>query len=223
MKIERTYLYSSDMAENMQNLYDYLLENAVPEYFDSVTISENKFTISCYIGEKVFLKFESGANWSDYRMTVTALNSVTSTIGYGSTGSYSSTPGKVTYAYKCGNSISFCFTSSSGDILNNEIKITITRDNAGNTALVWLNDKSIVQNAANTIYTSDMSSKILSVSMNVNSNGQLLTAKVPFFVGSSGNYTSDVFLMPYTEYSAKGIIEMDGVHYVSNGLWCCKE
>lgn len=235
MKIERTYLYNSDMAENMQNLYDYLLENAVPEYFDSVTISEDKFTISCYIGENKFAEIkkensgQSNLNTihvyiyaqnilNNSTQNVDAVNAVISGIPSGAGKSVF-----VTYAYKCGNSISFCASESVADTMNKRIKFTITKDNAGNTAVVCVADYQIGKNKTNKIYTGSENSNVLSLQMFINSDGQLLTAKIPFFVGSSGNYTPDVFLMPYTEYSEPGILEMDGVHYISNGLWCCKE
>lgn len=225
MKIERTYLYNSDMAENMQNLYDYLLENAVPKYFDSVTISEDKFTISCYIGENKFVKIKkenSGqTNLNTIHIYVDTANAVIS--GVPTNGA--ARPVFVTYAYKCGNSISFCASESAADTMNKKIKFTITKDNKGNTAVVCMAEYQIVtgENKTNKIYTGSQNSNILSILTCVNSAGQLLTAKIPLFVGNTRNYTPDVFLMPYTEYSAPGILEMDGVHYVSNGLWCCKE
>lgn len=223
MKIERTYLYNSDMAENMQNLYDYLLENAVPEYFDSVEITEDKFTISCYIGENKFVEIKkenSGqTNLNTIHIYVDTANAVISGIPTYGAGK----PVFITYAYKCRNSISFCASESNADTMNKRIKFTITKDNAGNTTVVCVENYQIGENKTNKIYTGSENSNVLSLQMFINSAVQLLTAKIPFFVGSSGNYTPDVFLTPYTEYSTPGILEMDGVYYISNGLWCCKE
>lgn len=223
MKIERTYLYNSDMAENMQNVYNYLLENAVPAYFDSVTISENKFTISCYTGENKFMEIrKENSGQSNINTIHVYINTTNATIG---SGLNAGKPVFITYAYKCGNSISFCTSESDADKMNKKIKFTVTRDNTGNTAVVCMGNYQIVtgENKTNKIYTGNKNSNVLSLFACINSAGQTLTAKIPFFVGNVGNYTTDVFLTPYTEYSTAGIIEMDGVHYVSNGLWCCKE
>lgn len=238
MKIERMYLYNSDMAENMQNVYNYLLENAVPKYFDSVTISEDKFTISCYIGENKFLEIKkenSGQTnlntFHVYIYTQNTINTITqnndgiNAIIGGIPTNGAGKPVFITYAYKCKNSISFCASESVEDTMNKRIKFTVTKDDAGNTAVVCMANYQVVtgENKTNKIYTGSENSNVLSLLACVNSAGQSLTAKIPFFVGNVENYTPDVFLTPYTEYSTPGILEMDGVYYVSNGLWCCKE
>ncbi len=224
MAIEKTYLYNSNMAENMQNVYNYLLENAVPEYFDSVAISEDKFTVSCYIGENKFIEIKKvhSNNQANLSYICVYINTVSATIGCCVDGGK---PVFITYAYKCGNSISFCASESYTDTMNKRIKFTITKDNVGNTAIVCMANYQIVtgEGKTNKIYTGSKNSNILSFFACLNSVGQILTAKIPFFVGNTENYTPDVFIMPYTEYSTSGILEMDGVHYVSNGLWCCKE
>lgn len=146
-------------------------------------------------------------------------------IGYGKINGSVYTPAPVIFAYKNENSISFSFTENGTDTLNSKIKLTITKDNADNTCVVCLSASQIVtgENKTNKIYTAGAETNILSLYSCVNVSGQPLTARIPLFIGNTGSYTPYFFLMPYTEYSTAGIIEMDGVRYVSNGLWCCKE
>lgn len=56
MAIERINLYDSTSTANTNdNLYNYLLENAVPEYFDSVTKDENNAYLFGYTYGKITL------------------------------------------------------------------------------------------------------------------------------------------------------------------------
>lgn len=219
MAIERTnIIYSSDAAQAAANLYNYLNTNAVPTYFDRIEI--NDAVVSCYVGEVELLKFSMFLNGSENGVTVTTENGETITF------TASGNSAQFQYAYKCNNGISFALDLAA------DIVLTITKDNSGNTAVIFVSPSSgsylgMSKNSTsgyNKLYVVNKESQSIFYKFFYCLNrGEQATILCPLSVGDTLNYTPNAFLMPYTQYTAQGVIDIDGCKYISNGLWCVKD
>ncbi len=218
MAIERTYLYGSSTTTAAAKLHEYLNTNAVPTYFDRIEL--NSDTVSCYVGEVELLKIKMFLNGSGNGVTITTENGETVNHGVGGTAAH------FQYAYNCNNGISFAAA------LNSDVVFTITKDNAGNTTLIYDvvsggNYLSTVKNSSsnkNQIYVVNKNCQsIFYKSFDCTNNGEQATMFCPLVVGDTKNYTPNAFLMPYAEYTTQGTIDVDGCKYISNGIWCVKD
>lgn len=219
MAIERTHIiYSTLAAEAATNLAEYLNTNAVPKYFDKVEL--NTDAVSCYVGEVELLKIKMFLNQSGSGVTVTTENGETITL----TGT--STNAQFQYAYKCNNGISFA------QELASDIVLTITKDNEGNTTIIFVSSSSgsylnMAKNSTsgyNKLYVVNKKSQSIFYKFFYCLNrGEQLTVFCPLPVGDTAAYTPDAFLMPYTQFTSHGVIDVDGCKYLSNGLWCVKD
>ena len=224
MAITRTLLHDPTESVMMKNVFDYLNENAVPDYFTEVQQDEESGDISCYIGEKEFLKIHISHSYGTYvEITVKCQNTIDTKINNTGNSTAEISQSQITYAYKTANSISLCTNNGGNTSLSNTVKLTITKDNAGETALIWLSGHSINSTGGNTFYTAKADSMAVSANFTRDSSYFDHTVLSAFPVGDSINYTPNVFCMPFTQFTTPGIIEIDGSHYVSNGLWCAKD
>lgn len=218
MAIERTNLYDDSSIDNtFDNLYNYLLENAVPEYFDSVTKDEDNSYIVCTVNGREFVKFPKVLGY----IYITLANNMTLEKGDRS-GSYGR-------AIKLKHGI-FLGTYHSSYNKYYRPLFTICKDNDNNTTLVFDNTKfsdipsndyrvmSLNANVADTYYPYV---EIIKSFLSDNITGK--TALCPFVVGDTENYTPNVFYMPYAQNRSEGILHIDGVNYYSNGIWCVKD
>lgn len=225
MAITKTNLITAgDLNACANNLYNYLNGNAVPDYFDSVTISET--TVSCIKGGKTILTFSypgsymslkfTGLNSFDHR-TVSAVECIST-------------------AYKCNNGFLLDGSNSSGT--SNNCPIMLTKDNGGNVTigmLEWLNGSSsqitCKKNATNLLYVLNEKTDFQTYNQvyffdDAKCRQNYQTALVPLPVcGSAGGnyYTPNAFLMPFTQVAEIGKIDINGVKYLTNGLWCIKD
>ena len=217
MSIVRTNLYDSTSTENTNNnLYNYLLENAVPEYFDSVTKDEDNNYIVCTVNGNPFLKLPTGSG----RIQIVLGNNVIfegSTVGntYG-------------YAYKLAHGILLGAYSSSYAEYYRSI-FTICKDDENNTVVI-LDKQNFVFSASPSKYimafnSSTTSGKYPLIYFNLldSSNIAGKTVLCPIAVGDTQNYTPNAFYMPYAQNRSEGILSIDGVKYYSNGIWCIKD
>lgn len=229
MSITKTNIYSSTAAAtNATNLYNYLLENAVPEYFDSVEISEEGTTISCYVGELEFLRLSLPLNaTSDSSFIVNTLSGESYSTMTPNAESY------VQYVYKCKNGLSFKIRGM------DNFTISIVKDNNGKTTIIFpvscyssgykLNlytDYSTknVNNPTNRIFVVSVDSDEISYISGVMKTGNNLTGIVPLPVtDNSDKYTPNAYLIAYSQTATEGALNINGVNYLSNGQWCIKD
>lgn len=220
MAIERTYIYADDQAGAAQKLYDYLMANAVPDYFDSVSLNTEEGYVSCYSGEFEFIRIYSYLASSSGGIIIYTDNGFlrvyTSLAAAGSSTHFE-------YAYKCANGISFDIRVHSS--LKGKIQFTITKDDEGNTAVILEKNLNTTVTASgyNNIYcinqkTGSFLYRILNLQ-----GGYQKTAMAPFVVGDTPNYTPDAFLISYAQNTDDGIIDINGTRYISNGLWCVRD
>lgn len=215
MALQRTYLYSSDSAASIQNIYNYLMENAVPEYFDSVSLDETNNAVSCYIGDLEFVRIANA-----YINPQTQVKFIINTTNH-SCESYKGTGGKyICYAFKTPHGISFTTNYSSLTSV-----FTICKDNDGNTVAMVVSDLNISKSSSEyrTLFTANPQTGVINGKrFFAYDSGLGTTAAVPLYVGDTTNYTPDVLLLAYAQNVSDGILDIGGIRYWSNGLWAVK-
>lgn len=222
MAIVKTSVYDEDKTVGATKLYNYLLENAVPTYFDSVVYDTetNNGTITCYVGELAFLTISnlylSGS--AGITIKITTENNTTLSLN-----SYSSN-GRMEYAYKCKNGIVFVNDSAS-----NTGFFGICKNNNGETAIIILkynnywcyNDSNSTSNKLCAYSTCDDTL----IAYNAYKDLSRMTSLCPIPTSSiSGRYLKDVYYTPFTEDTALGkALDINGVKYLSTGIFCIKD
>lgn len=217
MAIERINLYDDTSVDStFDNLYNFLLENAVPEYFGSVTRSENDSCIVCTVNGNTFLEFPKGSAYIKIKLANNIVREYSVTASYG-------------YVYKLNHGI-FLGSYISSHARYFKPLFSICKDNEKNTTVVFDSNKfcdnssgdyhvvSMNANSTN-IYSSYV--EILKSSLSENITGK--TVLCPIAVGDTQNYTPNAFYMPYAQNRSEGILSIDGVKYYSNGIWCIKD
>lgn len=248
MAIEKTYFTTYDL----QPIADYLSANAT-EYFDKVEISEDKLTISCYVGETDAFKITKTAT-GDGRLTFTFKTesgyTVSATPANNSETTSTTAKSRIRRITKtsCGIAIAVYSYSSitqngSWYAANAPEALFITKDNNGNTAFVWdtLLMTGYPYNNGSTAsgYTDNGSYKAInvrSVSESAVSNtnrkssyGMMKTTDavqlVPICISGQGPcYLSDCLISYYSNVlGTECTLEQNGDKYVYNGYIALKE
>lgn len=226
MAITKTVLSSSNIATWVEKVANYFTENAVPDYFDSVTYTGT--AVSCVKGEKTIIKFEC---FSDIYMNIT-FNANGATFSNRTPSSHKF----IMAIYKCNNGFLLQTVSASNTDVG--VSILLTKDNNDSITLAYTG---VLNGSSPEIHCKKGSLNKMTV-MNENSDSQVWTdvyyvndlsvrqnyqtAIVPLPVcGSAGGnyYTPNAFLMPFTQVAETGKIDINGVKYLTNGLWCIKD
>ncbi len=218
MAIKKTNLFRyGSLDDTLDNLYNYLLENAVPKYFDSVEKNDTGTYIVCTVNGRDFVKFPK--TFSSYP-TVKFSNGSEYYLSASSAAYYG-------WAVKTKRGICLGTYSSSG--YANPV-FTICKDNENNTTLVFNandfsntmgSDYSVMAVNENTVDSSFPVVKALNSDLLKNVSEK--TVLCPFMVGGTENYTPDVFYMGYAQNRSGGRIRIDGAAYYSNGIWAVRD
>lgn len=210
--IKRTYIGDTSADLSLENLAEYLQKVTVPKYFSKVEIDSN--LISCFVDDFCMMTIGT-ANATG--VTVKTKNNTSINIATGSS-SYT----KFSHAYECNCGIALKMNGSS------VFGLAITKDVSGNTTII----------IEGKLYSSPSSTAVIPIYiMNVNSDeinpirtvrygtpGFAKTTLAPFVVsGGDGNYTPNAFLQLFEHNTEQGLLEINGVKYFSNGLWCIKD
>lgn len=199
-------------SETFENLFDFLTEHTVPEYFDSVTKSTDGNSIYCETGERTFIQFNIAGD-NTYCYINYADNVIKSVVPYYS-GMY------FDKAYKCKNGI---FLSMYHKTTSNHYApfFALTKDNKGNTvAIITGNFNSYKDNV--TALNPNSTSTDNAVAVN-STKTSCLTSLCPLVVSDDEAYTPNAFVLPYAQSRSQNIFEADGVKYLSNGIWCIRD
>lgn len=209
MAIETKYIYSPDHS----GVVAWLQENAVPEYFDKVEAdATTASTVNCYVGDLVLLKMTVVSYGTQYTVRNAAGSERTANNTY--QGAY------VNYGYKCKGGLALTIGIEAQSAF---LGLFITKDSAGNTTIIVGNSSvgSYSSSAAATAAV-DRVMKYLSFSQ---TTGEATTL-VPFACGNSPGecrYTPNAFYMTTVQTQAMGRLVIDGVEYLSNGVWALKD
>lgn len=226
MAIEKkAFDVSSDNAYR-NDVYQYFVDNCVPEYFDEIVLEGAD--IKCIKNGIEVFALVTANTLSNYSVTLKINNGVTE---------QSCVTVILRYAYKCKNGISF-----SGSF-NGRHFLTICKDNNNETTFVFVNVSTSPSSPLFINEPNPLSSPPLHAAGNgtkvicVNIKSPSMTFNAPFFadtqeiktvlcpllVSRTENYTTDVSLLVYTQDVNQNIVDIDGVKYLSNGLWVVKD
>ena len=232
MSITKTVLYkdtgdiSTDRITSINKLYNYLKENAVPDYFDSVELNEVypnfDYKVLCKKGNRTILTFFANGNYSKYYV----ISDLSPTYSF-STGSKTN---NIDHVYKCNNGFLFIMTDSS-NASGDKGSISITKDNDGKLTLIVADSLMVKQNTTSKIYVINEHTDVAAYntvyydcSTSEMSNYQTVIAPFPVCGSSGGNfYTPNAYIMPFSQISQTGKIDINGSKYITNGLWCIKD
>lgn len=223
--ITRTYLYDENTERSVENTYNFLLENAIGEYFSKIQYSDGH--ISCYIGDLEFLRISPDYMHSSiYGFKVTTESGLEQQFGY----TESSDKRWLKYAYKCKNGIAFSITSATNAF---SWAFVITKDNEGNTTIIGTKnlDRAIYGSSTGTIKNNILyviNPKVKNIQplqqayMTLSELDKI--SMCPFVVNCEGStYTPNVFYVPFFNSSSTCTIDIHGVKYMTNGAWCIKD
>lgn len=213
MAIEKTYIYDENSDTALAKISEFLTTTAVPNYFSKVE-NENGI-VSCYAdNDLLMMTIEYPMNTKG--LTIYTKNGTSININTGS-----SSCQKFSYGYTLKNGLSLQVTTF-------PFALAITKDEEENTVIIAENrlTPSISASIVIPIYIINLNSdeiEHLKVIRYSSSNFEK-TVLVPFVVlGSKGNYTPNAFLQLFNHNNEQGTLEIDGVKYFSNGLWCIKD
>lgn len=218
MAIKRYNVHNyNSRATATANLAACLQEHAVPKYFDSVVLSEDGESVHCYVGDLFFLAINQTGN---------------STCGVGvalenGDGGSSALTGNTSSPFSC-ETVTECAHGLHLKFYEYAGGLTITKDNAGNTAVVYISGSS---GKLPTTGTPETLRAATPKSLALHGNNVCLPWKFPVttlapigIFSGEGHYLPNVFLMPYAQYPGEeGSLVLNGVRYVTNGLWAIKD
>lgn len=219
MAITRTTIAGSVTA-----FYNFMLEHAVPAYFDRVELSEDGTTVLCYVGELAFLSVApadlGGAGFtftSRAGMTLTKLTSTSS--GYN----------KIGYAWACAGGLAFSLNYTDYSAFQAAPVLFITKDTNGDTACVYSRSaSSAAPSTATVVGVNDAESNEYSLK-SVEHNATVL---YPLPLWAEYNQQSGLAVLEKVQWmafrqvqaeSAWGILTHSGVECLSNGLFVLKD
>ena len=232
MSITKAVLYENtgdapkDRITSINKLYNYLKENAVPDYFDSVELKEEypnfDYKVLCKKGNRTILTFFANGNYSKYYV----ISDLSPTYSF----SYGSKTNCIDHVYKCNNGFLFVMADSS-NASGDKGSISITKDNEGNLTLIIADSLMVKQNATSKICVinehtdvSAYNTVYYDCSDSAMSNYQTVIAPLPVCGSSIGYfYTPNAYIMPFSQISQPGKIDINGSKYITNGLWCIKD
>ncbi|MDE5772309.1 MAG: hypothetical protein K2I06_11915 [Ruminococcus sp.] len=220
MAVKRTYIDNENAETALARLSEYLTETAVPKYFSKVESSGG--VISCYTdNDFLMMTIEyplNNAGVTIHTKNVTSVNLKTGLVNYP----------RFFDAYECVNGILLRVTYNATSGSNPPPSLTITKDESGNTVIVAENNlrASSSSSSATLVYIINENSDEISPMKTVRYDTPdfVKTVLAPFVVnGSGGNYTPNVFLQLFSHNTEQGTLDIDGIRYFSNGLWCVKD
>lgn len=218
MAIEITRFTKPD---NFTQLAQWLTNNAVPDYFDSVTLSNN--AVTCAIGENAYYKIAWGQG------VIYAIKGDGMTDECSFSGPY--LPGQFyfDYAVKTSNGIMLHTT-------NNSCEIVITKTENGGVAFVFSSNAvfGTFVSGGTTHYPGIMmisvensSEAIRFPTTSEQDHGQISAAKTvlaPVVIGVTGDICPNCFFLPFNQYlGTECQFVLDNVNYYSNGYVALKE
>lgn len=218
MAIKRTYIDDENAETAIAKLSAYLTATAVPKYFYKIESSDG--VISCYAdNDFIMMKIEYPLYTKGMTVYTRNNTSANSRTGYANYAQFS-------YAYECANGISFKVGSSGAS--SYPFALTIAKDDSENTVVIAesnLRPTSLTNVSVSVHIMNEDSDEINPLKVTrydaVNFSKTVLA---PLVVnGSNGNYTPDVFLQLFDNNNEQGMLNIGGIKYFSNGLWCVKD
>lgn len=226
MAIEKKAFDITSVTAYRNDIYQYFVDDCVPEYFDEIVLEDT--VIKCIKNNIEVFALTISNTTQNYNGILKINNGITE---------QTCNIQPFNYAYKCKNGISFSGSFSGRHFL------TICKDNDKETTFVFSNTSQATSQPISISTPTPTSSPTLPMTpvgtkvICVNDKSPSMTFNAPFFadtqeiksvlcpllVSRTENYTTDVSLLIYTQDVNQNIVDIDGVKYLSNGLWVVKD
>lgn len=222
MAITKTHLYDTIAGASCSKVAAWLQAHAVPDYFDTVAVSENGNSVICTVNGTDLLAYTPN--------TATPFVVKSASGASANVASINTAHAFIYYAFECEHGIAFTpMQPGAYDTFN----LVITKNSKGETTILHTNRFSGNTNTdtINALYGNGVAAQGLSdvaplKSFTFTRSEYELTTLVPFPCSSAQGdpaYTPDAFYMPHSQTTAPGKLVMGGVVYLSNGYWCVKD
>lgn len=177
-----------------------LKEYCVPKYFTEVT--ENNEIVTCTIEGGRTIGFDTSREWLNINNIGHVRRDNTSDM--------------LKYIYVCENAVCIAYEE---DIFS----VVITKDNEGKTVFIWTDKLAGVDmNSNRYVFTYNAASTYIMRSHQTFTKHNL-TSMCPIVVGDTDNYTPNVYAVMYSQVYGNYTIQLGGVNYFTNGIWCIKD
>lgn len=212
------YYNISDTSDNRFETLKGVLETVATDYFTSFEISEDKLTLTCYDGDNPLMVISRTSGYQHNKITLNGLSGISATNSPASEKTYCT---RITTT-ACGVAIKFTINNA-----DKSYGVFVTKTKNGKTAVFLQQEKTIGASSNNNYCVSSESSNagiISKISSNTKSDHTNMTQKAYILVSGTDDYCPDLFQMinsPY--YGTEGIIDIDGVKYLSNGYYTLKD
>lgn len=209
----------SSQSDSISKLYEVLKENGIDNYFNEDEGDEFAIVSASLTFKKKtrdFLKIEVLNGY--YYAYLFGQNN------YISCASDGTSVDRITNVYISDYGIAIEFShSKTTDRPNGEAVLIITKDNEDETVVIC--SEGLKYNSTSTIYvyspqTGTLIGRKLSCSASTN-YGTTSICQLPV-CDTVGNYTPYVYLLAYSQTSQPGILEVNGIKYYSNGMYCLR-
>lgn len=208
MAIEKTALYS-----DFDTFYEWLNENALGVYFD--TVQKDSYKIYCKCGEKNFITFTDELADSSFGIIIETLSGSELKVY-----SYSLKDTGYAYGWKTNSGLALAFET--GNAKFTAPCFFITKDNLGNTAVI--RERDFFAYSSYNVAAETQKSFSLDNYLEIIPRESSMTSLCPIVISEAeGSFTPNVFCTPYTQYSGEAILEINGTKYLSNGVFVMKD
>lgn len=185
---------------NPQIVAELLTEYGVPKYFTEVTQNGDMVTCTIEDGKTIGVNLE--------------MNQIHINGGGHSRRDY--ILDRLKYIYVCQNAICISYVE---DIFS----IVITKDNEEKTACIWIDGLTgNNMESGRAVFTYNAASTVIMQSSQAYKKHNL-TSMCPIVIGDTDNYTPNVYAVVYSQISGNYTIQIGGVNYFTNGIWCIKD
>lgn len=222
MAITKTHLYDTTAGPSCSKVAAWLQAHAVPDYFDTVAVSEAGNSVICTVNGTDLLTYTPN--------TATPFVVKSASGASANVASINTAHAFIYYAFHCEHGIAFTpMQPGAYDTFN----LVITKNSKGETTILHTNRFSgnTSTDTINALYGNGVAAQGLSdvaplKSFTFTRSEYELTTLVPFPCSCAQGdpaYTPDAFYMPHSQTVAPGKLVMGGVTYLSNGYWCVKD
>lgn len=222
MAITKTHLYDTTAGASCSKVAAWLQAHAVPDYFDTVAVSENGNSVICTVNGTDLLTYVP------YTATPFVVKSASGASA--NVASVNTAHAFIYYAFQCDHGIAFTPMQPGA---YDTFALVITKNSKGETTILHTNRFSGNTNTDTiyALYNNGVAAQGLSdvaplKSFTFTRSEYELTTLVPFPCSSAQGdpaHTPDAFYMPHSQTVAPGKLVMGGVTYLSNGYWCIKD
>lgn len=226
MACKKYLIYNSVEATASYNLYKFLEQYAVPDYFSRIEFDSETLLVTCYnIIDDAEVPAMLFGRTNNYNFVTVYYNNASGTA-------------RTASKYYCTSTSSQARCLVAGYVTDNGIAVStakenttegtmiamITKDNCGNTTIITETETfSCTYNNVNIVACNGYNSAVVCACRCTAVPSIAATTLSPILIPDYNcGYTPNVYVMPFAENRSVGILELNGKRYLSNGVICMR-